>query len=115
MGTVRVHRPHRARRAYMAREQLMEPVYHWNEFADRDALASALASTVAERLAQAISQRGNALLAVSGGTTPARFFAALSATDIAWDRVTIALVDERFVPQSSPRSHAALVKESLLH
>lgn len=92
----------------------MGPVYHWNEFADRDALGSALASTVAGRLAQAISQRGNALLAVSGGTTPARFFAALSETDIAWDRVTVALVDERFVPQSSPRSNAALVKENLL-
>jgi 6-phosphogluconolactonase len=51
---------------------------------------------------------------VSGGTTPALFFAALSEADIAWDKVTVTLVDERFVPPSSPRSNAALVMAKLL-
>jgi len=87
---------------------------HWNEFADREALAAALAGTVADFLARAVSQRGAALLAVSGGTTPAQFFAALSQADIAWEKVTVTLVDERFVPPSSPRSNAALVSAKLL-
>ena len=77
-------------------------------------LATALAGHVADRLTQAITQRGTALLAVSGGTTPARFFAALSQDAIAWDKVTVTLVDERFVPASSPRSNAGLVAANLL-
>lgn len=92
----------------------MAATYHWNSFADSAALASALAGKVSGLLAKAVSERGEALLAVSGGTTPALFFAALSQADIAWDKVTVTLVDERFVPPSSPRSNAALVAEKLL-
>ena len=53
------------------------------------------------------SSGSSASIAVSGGTTPAKFFAALSAIPIAWDKVTVTLVDERFVPPSSPRSPRA--------
>ncbi|RVD55482.1 6-phosphogluconolactonase [Mesorhizobium sp. M2D.F.Ca.ET.185.01.1.1] len=98
----------------MAREQLSEPRFNWNGFADRPQLAAALTDHVAALLTNAIAQRGTALLAVSGGTTPAKFFAALSAIPIAWDRVVVTLVDERFVPPSSPRSNAGLVAANLL-
>ncbi|RUX45011.1 6-phosphogluconolactonase [Mesorhizobium sp. M4A.F.Ca.ET.050.02.1.1] len=97
----------------MAREQL-SGAYHWNSFADRQELAAALAGHVAARLTKAVTERGTALLAVSGGTTPAKFFAALSRIPIAWDKVTVTLVDERFVPASSPRSNARLVAANLL-
>jgi 6-phosphogluconolactonase len=98
----------------MAREQLSRPPYTLNGFADRQQLAAALAGRVAARLTNAIAGRGTALLAVSGGTTPARFFAALSSIPIAWDKVIVTLVDERFVPPSSPRSNAGLVAANLL-
>ena len=98
----------------MAREQLSEVSYGWNGFADRPELAAALAGHVAGRLTKAIAERGTGLLAVSGGTTPARFFAALSLIPIAWDKVTVTLIDERFVPPSSPRSNAGLVAANLL-
>ncbi|TPI26773.1 6-phosphogluconolactonase [Mesorhizobium sp. B3-2-1] len=98
----------------MAREQLNSVSYNWNAFADRPQLASALAGRVADRLTKAIDRRGVALLAVSGGTTPAKFFAALSAAPIAWDKVIVTLVDERFVPASSPRSNAGLLAANLL-
>ncbi len=98
----------------MAREQLSEPRFNWNGFADRQELAAALAGHVASRLTNAIAARGTALLAVSGGTTPAKFFAALSSIPIAWDKVVVTLVDERFVPPSSPRSNAGLVAANLL-
>ncbi|TIW01693.1 MAG: 6-phosphogluconolactonase, partial [Mesorhizobium sp.] len=89
----------------MAREQLSEVSYGWNGFADRQDLATALAGEIADRLTRAITERGAALLAVSGGTTPAKLFAALSTTPITWDKVIVTLVDERFVPPSSPRSN----------
>ena len=98
----------------MAREQLSEPAYNWNGFAGRQDLVAALAGNVAARLTKAIDERGTALLAVSGGTTPAKFFAALSTIPIAWNKVTVTLVDERFVPASSPRSNAGLVAANLL-
>lgn len=98
----------------MAREQLTEARYGWNGFADRHDLATTLAGEIAGRLTGAIAERGTALLAVSGGTTPAKLFAALSTTPIAWDKVTVTLVDERFVPPSSPRSNAGLVAANLL-
>lgn len=87
---------------------------HWNEFATREALAASLASAVADTLRAAITRRGQAFLAVSGGTTPGRFFAALSREGLDWSKVTVTLVDERFVPESSPRSNAALAKANLL-
>ncbi|MCX8572214.1 6-phosphogluconolactonase [Aminobacter sp. MET-1] len=86
----------------------------WNEFETRDELAAGLAAKVADTLKAAIISRGTAFLAVSGGTTPGRFFAALSKQVLDWSKVTVTLVDERFVPESSPRSNAALAKASLL-
>lgn len=86
----------------------------WHEFASPEELAEALAGTVAEHLAGAVKSRGHATLAVSGGSTPARFFRALSAKALAWDDVTIALVDERFVGADSERSNERLVRETLL-
>jgi 6-phosphogluconolactonase len=97
----------------MAREQL-NGAFNWNAFDGRQELAAALAGHVAARLTKAVDERGTALLAVSGGTTPAKFFAALSQIPIAWDNVTVTLVDERFVPASSPRSNAGLVAANLL-
>ena len=84
------------------------------DFADRDALAAALAETVAVRLKSAIAERGEASIAVSGGTTPERFFEKLSRTDIDWGKVSVTLVDERWVPPDHERANARLVAEVLL-
>lgn len=86
----------------------------WRIFTSSQALAEALAAKVAAALADGISRRGQAFLAVSGGTTPKRFFEALSRQVLEWNKVTVTLVDERFVPEKSPRSNAALVRNSLL-
>lgn len=88
--------------------------YAWNDFAERADLADALANAVSSRLANAIARRGTGFLAVSGGTTPALFFGALSKQKIAWGKVIVTLIDERFVPATSPRSNAGLVMANLL-
>jgi 6-phosphogluconolactonase len=85
------------------------------EFRDKDQLAEALAEAVAANLKAGVAARGAASLAVSGGSTPARFFRALSArADVPWDKVTVTLVDERWVDETSDRSNARLVKANLL-
>src|SRR5690606_28014454 len=86
----------------------------WRVFASSDALAEALADDVARALGAAIDRRGQAFLAVSGGTTPKLFFRALSRQKLDWEKVTVIPVDERFVPETSPRSNAALIRNSLL-
>jgi 6-phosphogluconolactonase len=84
------------------------------EFADGEELAQGLAEWTAERLRSGIAARGAALLVVSGGKSPARFFELLSNIDLDWPRVAITLADERRVADDSPRSNARLVRERLL-
>jgi 6-phosphogluconolactonase len=84
------------------------------DFPDGAALAPAFAQWTAERLAAGIAARGAALLIVSGGRTPLRYFRALSDQPIDWSRVAVTLADERRVADDSPRSNARLVREALL-
>lgn len=91
---------------------LQKPAFE--EFASGDALAAGLAAKVRDVLADAIALRGRAVLAVSGGSTPVRFFKALSRLELAWEQVTVMLVDERMVPQASERSNAKLVRDNLM-
>ncbi|WP_246232665.1 6-phosphogluconolactonase [Aurantimonas aggregata] len=88
------------------------PTLH--RYDSREDLAEALAAGVAAVLAGAIATRGVATLAVSGGSTPKRFFERLAETEIDWASVTVTLVDERWVPETSERSNAAMVRRHLL-
>lgn len=83
-------------------------------FGSRGELADALARDVEADLARALAARGTALLAVSGGSTPALFFERLSHAPIDWRKVRVTLVDERQVPETSDRSNARLVRQHLL-
>ncbi|GAB2539286.1 6-phosphogluconolactonase [Rhodanobacter koreensis] len=85
-----------------------------HSFTDGNAQAVALAERVAERLRSALAERGHAVLAVSGGSTPKEFFARLSRETLDWAKVQVTLVDERWVPDSDDRSNARLVKSLLL-
>ena len=60
---------------------------HRREFSDGEELAQGLAEWTAERLRAAIAARGVALLIVSGGKSPARFFELLSNMELDWTRV----------------------------
>lgn len=88
--------------------------HHIHRFDNGSALAEALADRVASALAAAIAAKGEATLAVSGGSTPKAFFEALSSRVLDWAKVKITLVDERFVPADNPRSNHLLVKTHLL-
>jgi 6-phosphogluconolactonase len=85
-----------------------------HSFANRKALAQELARNVAAALKARLDVQVEALLAVSGGSTPGLFFSELSKTDLDWPRVMVTLVDERWVPEENPRSNAALVRRTLL-
>lgn len=83
-------------------------------FSSLDALDEALADKASKILHAAISQRGRASLVVSGGSTPIGFFQRLSKSDIAWERVSIWLADERWVDSQDSASNEKLVRTHLL-
>jgi 6-phosphogluconolactonase len=85
-----------------------------HSFTDCQAQAVALAERIAEQLRSAISERGHAVLAVSGGSTPKNLFDRLSQEKLDWSRVQITLVDERWVDVDDERSNARMVKALLL-
>jgi len=85
-----------------------------HNYPDAQTQAAALAERVAARLRIALAERDHAVLAVSGGSTPKSFFAALSRETLDWAHVQVTLVDERWVPDSDARSNAQLVQSLLL-
>lgn len=78
------------------------------------ALPAELAGDIAQRLRQALNERGQAVLSVSGGKSPIPLFEALRTQPLDWPRVHITLVDERCVPCTHEASNARLVREHLL-
>ncbi|MEE4279139.1 MAG: 6-phosphogluconolactonase [Halieaceae bacterium] len=81
---------------------------------DPSSLDRALAEEIAGVLASAITVNGCASLALSGGSTPRGLLGCLGALPLAWDQVTVTLVDERWVDAAHPDSNARMVRETLL-
>ena len=73
-----------------------------------------LAERTSEWLNSAIAERTRASLLVSGGSTPAPLYEALSGMSLAWDEISVALVDERWVAPDHAASNEALVRRTLL-
>lgn len=84
------------------------------EFPDAAHLVQALADDVAAQVGAAIDARGQALIALSGGSSPKPVFARLAQMALAWDRVTVTQVDERWLPVTHADSNAKLIRDHLL-
>lgn len=84
------------------------------EFPSAGMLVAALATRISDLLREGIHRRGQASLAVSGGSTPIPLFVRLAETDLQWDKVTVSLVDERWVEPEAPDSNENLVRTWLL-
>ena len=83
---------------------------HANENDWKTAISRVVADALRERLRSSVRPR----LLVSGGTSPAPVFRALSQSSLDWGRVDIGLVDDRWLPPTDPDSNAHLVREKLL-
>lgn len=83
-------------------------------YADMETLSRELAAGIAESLTAAIGARGLASLVVSGGRSPVRLFEILRTQPLDWDRVCVALADERWVAPDDAASNERLVRDVLL-
>ncbi|MCP4656066.1 MAG: 6-phosphogluconolactonase [bacterium] len=83
-------------------------------FDDPATLARELARRIAAELGAAVRERGEASLVVSGGSTPQPLYTALSREPLLWERMTVTVADERWVPPDDPASNQRLVRRFLL-
>jgi len=72
----------------------------------------ALAETIARNIASVLEEKGGAVMALSGGSSPVDLYRALSRMDMGWPKVTITLVDDRDVPADHPDSNQRLLAEN---
>ncbi|WP_411820595.1 6-phosphogluconolactonase [Hyphococcus formosus] len=82
-------------------------------FESRQQMAERVADLVEVHLSRALLERKTAQLAASGGSTPAGLYKTLAERDVAWDRVMVPLVDERWVAPGEPGSNETFVRKML--
>jgi 6-phosphogluconolactonase len=85
-----------------------------NELNSKRELVDILSTRVAKMLEDAITLKGFATIALSGGSTPIQLLNKLSKSSIAWEKVRITLVDERWVDTNSDKSNEKLIRDNLL-
>ena len=86
----------------------------FSEYPDREMMMLGLANILAGELADFIRREGHASFCVPGGTTPGPIFDTLSGVDLDWQNIAVFLNDERWVPDTDPRSNTALIRQRLI-
>lgn len=79
-----------------------------------DELARAAADRLVTACQEALTARGRAFLAVSGGSSPAGMFTELARSGLDWARIDVFQVDERVAPDGHPDRNAVLLRSHLL-
>ena len=98
----------------LSKEMIMTSQAGFLEFSNSKYLVQKLSTRIIDHLSDGIKRRGQASLAVSGGTTPVPLFQFLSRMDLEWGKVVITLVDERWVDVTEGDSNEHLVRTCLL-
>jgi 6-phosphogluconolactonase len=86
----------------------------WWDYEDIDELAEAVAGDVGFIIESALDARGQALIALPGGKTPAPIYEKLAAMPIKWKHVTIIPTDDRLVAVDNPLSNAAMLAKAFM-
>ena len=84
-----------------------------HSFDSRKEASVAAAANIAASLRKDLAEGGRSTVVLSGGTTPAQCFEILSHNELDWDRVRLAMSDERWVPRDHKDSNEKLLRESL--
>lgn len=77
-------------------------------------VAKEAAARMARAIQDALKDRGEAMIALSGGNTPNPAYALLAAQTIDWNKVHVFWVDERCVPPDHERSNYGSAKKAFL-
>ncbi|WP_041523092.1 6-phosphogluconolactonase [Gilvimarinus agarilyticus] len=83
-------------------------------FETREAMIDAVFEHAIGALQEAVADGDRASFLVSGGSSPAPIYKRLSEADLAWDKIKVALVDERWVDFDHDKSNEAFIVKTLL-
>ncbi|MEO7634902.1 MAG: 6-phosphogluconolactonase [Sphingomicrobium sp.] len=86
----------------------------WWDYDDADEMAAAVAGDVGFIIDSALDARGEALIALPGGTTPLAAFIKLAAAKLDWKKVTIIPTDDRLVPLTDEKSNIRAIARTFL-
>jgi 6-phosphogluconolactonase len=81
---------------------------------DPSQAAREASSRMARAIREAIKERGNAAIALSGGGSPREAYGLLAKESFDWNKIQVYQVDERAVPPTHERSNYAAIKKSLV-
>ena len=82
-------------------------------FSDHTHMAERVGDVIENAVSLAVSTRGCASLALSGGSTPAALYDSLAHRDLRWDCIQTALVDERWVKPDADGSNEQFIRNCL--
>lgn len=82
-----------------------------HKFSDKASLENELASSITEKLKEAIRLKGSASILFSGGSTPKGLLGKLATSDFDWSAVKVGLVDDRMVPPNSEDLNANMIRD----
>ena len=85
-----------------------------SKFRTTEQLNTAFTRKITKLLRDGIEENGRASLVVSGGSTPADLFNALSKAHLQWDKIDISLADERWVDNTDDASNEKMLRAKLL-
>jgi len=91
-----------------------EAPYVLRRFETFETLTATLAKEIAERLTDAVGQRGRASLVASGGSTPGPLYDRLSLAQAPWGEVDVTVSDERWTPEGAEGSNDRMLHQRLL-
>jgi 6-phosphogluconolactonase len=83
------------------------PSIQWHLQPSSTALARTFSARMQQLGEEAIKTRGMASFGLAGGSTPLAAYADFAASGMPWEKVNLALIDERFVPLSDSQSNEA--------
>ena len=86
----------------------------WWDYDDAEEWAAAVAGDVGFIIESALDARGQALIALPGGKSPAPVYEKLAKAKLNWKNVTIIPTDDRLVPITDPLSNAAMLAKAFL-
>ena len=92
----------------------MIETFNYHSFASRDEMVGVAATQIADAVTSAVATRGAASLMLSGGSSPRPVYEALSDMDLPWDKVTIGLVDDRWITRGQAGSNETFLDATLL-
>lgn len=85
-----------------------------NRYRNADAQIDGIIDYLTATISTLLQSKPAICLAVSGGKSPIALFEKFSQQNLAWDRITVTLVDERFISTDNSDSNENLVRNHLL-